>query len=177
MIKTLNETFKQFDIEKIETTAFAMVLETVVNQTYTTLDKNYFENYKEISKNAGAVVVSCLIIGNQLYCINLGDSRAVICRKGQAIDLSQDHKAVLQSEINRVKLKGGYVVGGRVAGRLAITRAFGDHELKIQIDENGELHYQEYLTVIPEIRQYEIDPLQDDFILMASDGLFDKLTS
>jgi hypothetical protein len=49
-------------------------------------------------------------------------------------------------------------MGGRVAGRLAITRAFGDHELKIQIDENGEAHHQEYLTVIPEIRQYDIDP-------------------
>lgn len=68
-------------------------------------------------------------------------------------------------------------MGGRVAGRLAITRAFGDHELKIQIDENGEAHHQEYLTVIPEIRQYDIDPSQDDFILLASDGLFDRLSS
>jgi serine/threonine protein phosphatase PrpC len=56
------------------------------------------------------------------------------------MDLSQDHKASLASEINRVKLKGGFVVGGRVAGRLAITRAFGDHGLKLQIDENGEVH-------------------------------------
>jgi len=31
-------------------------------------------------------------------------------------------------------------MGGRLAGRLAITRAFGDHELKILIDENGEVH-------------------------------------
>ena len=56
-MKIFCETFKQFDLDKIETTAFAMVLETVVNQTYTALDRSYFENYKEISKNAGAVAV------------------------------------------------------------------------------------------------------------------------
>jgi len=114
-----------------ETVPFGTNLERVINQTYVMLDRRYNEYFPEISKNAGAVVVSCFIIGNQLYCINLGDSRAIICRKGQATDLSQDHKASLHSEINRIKLKGGFVMGGRVGGRLAITRAFGDHELKI----------------------------------------------
>ena len=75
--------------------------------------------------------MSCFIIGNQIYCINLGDCRAVLCRNGKAIDLSQDHKASNQSEINRVKLRGGVVIGGRVSGRLAVTRAFGDHDLKM----------------------------------------------
>lgn len=55
----------------------------------------------------------------------------MLCRGGNAIDLSQDHKAGLQSEINRVKLNGGSVVGGRVAGRLAVARAFGDYDLKM----------------------------------------------
>jgi serine/threonine protein phosphatase PrpC len=63
--------------------------------------------------------------------VNLGDCRAVLCRNGQAIELSQDHKATLQSEINRVKLKGGVIVCGRVAGRLSVARAFGNHELKM----------------------------------------------
>jgi len=34
---------------------------------------------------------------------------------------------MLESEINRVKMKGGVIVCGRVAGRLAVSRAFGDH--------------------------------------------------
>lgn len=91
----------------------------------------YYDRYNEVAKSSGAVAVSCFIAGNQIYCINLGDCRAVLCRNGKAIDLSQDHKAGLQSEIIRVKQAGGYVVGGRVAGRLAVSRAFGDHELKM----------------------------------------------
>ena len=47
----------------------------------------------EQSKTSGAVCVSVLIIGNMLYCVNLGDCRAVLSRNGKALDLSQDHKA------------------------------------------------------------------------------------
>lgn len=35
----------------------------------------------------------------------------------------------------------------------------------------------EFLSVVPEIRKTEIDYEQDQFILLASDGLFDKLSS
>jgi len=112
-----------------------------------------------------------------LYCANLGDSRAVLCRRGKALNLSQDHKASLESEIERVKANGGYISGGRVLGRLAITRAFGDFEMKVYNKENGELSFKDFITVTPEIRQVELDFEQDDFILMASDGLFDKLSS
>ncbi len=85
---TLNSCFLQINVADLQTNAFGTILEQVTNQAYLALDKNYYDSYPEISKNAGAVVVSCLIIGTQLYCINLGDSRAIICRKGQAIDLS-----------------------------------------------------------------------------------------
>ena len=78
----------------------------------------------------GAVATTCILLGNMLYCINLGDCRSVLCRNGQAINLSIDHKATLKSEIMRVEALGGYVTNGRVFGRLMITRAFGDFELK-----------------------------------------------
>jgi len=37
--------------------------------------------------------------------------------------------------------------------------------------------YREFLSVIPEIRKIELDYEDDEFILLASDGLFDKLSS
>lgn len=79
--------------------------------------------------------------------------------------------------MERVKRNGGYVFGGRVSGRLAIARAFGDHEMKVLIDPSGNVTFQTYLTVIPEIRQIQINPETDDFVLLASDGLYDKMSS
>ena len=102
-----------------------------MGRTFKRLDQNYYERFIEVSKSSGAVAVGCFIFGSQIFCINLGDCRAVLSSNGKAIDLSQDHKACLLSEINRVKMRGGFVVGGRVAGRLAVARAFGDHELKV----------------------------------------------
>lgn len=71
-----------------------------------------------------------LIIGNRIVCINLGDARAVLCRDQKAYDLSVDYKASRKDEQERIKSQGGYIVFGRVLGRLAVTRAFGDFECK-----------------------------------------------
>ena len=91
----------------------------------------FYERKNDISMTCGAVSVSCFIIGNMLYCINVGDSRAVLCRKGRAINLSFDHKATSKKEQKLVKQRGGYMLAGRVLGKLAITRAFGDFEMKV----------------------------------------------
>jgi len=61
--------------------------------------------------------------------------------------------------------------------RLAVTRAFGDFEFKTLRGDNGEEIRRKYITVEPEVRQIELDPFIDDFIVLASDGLYDKFTS
>lgn len=42
---------------------------------------------------------------------------------------------------------------------------------------DGQMLQREFLSVIPEIRKIELDYENDEFILLASDGLFDKLSS
>jgi serine/threonine protein phosphatase PrpC len=65
---------------------------------------------------------------------------------------------------------------GRVMNRLAITRAFGDFEFKT-ISVDGKEHRRDYITSDPEVRMSEMDPFTDEFIVMGSDGLYDKFTS
>mmetsp|Transcript_32747 Transcript_32747/g.24167 ORF Transcript_32747/g.24167 Transcript_32747/m.24167 type:complete len:120 (-) Transcript_32747:22-381(-) len=61
--------------------------------------------------------------------------------------------------------------------RLAITRAFGDFEYKVFKGDNGEEIRKYFLSNHPEVRMVEIDPFIDDFLVLASDGLFDKMPS
>jgi len=60
------------------------------------------------------------------YAANVGDSRVVLCRNGQPIRLSVDHRPSDPAEKERIRNVGGYVNGGRVNGILAVTRALGD---------------------------------------------------
>ena len=78
---------------------------------------------------------------------------------------------------------------GRVLG-MALTRAFGDSRWKWskEIQEKARdrffgpdlresLKSPPYLTAEPVITTTEIKPEQDDFLIMASDGLWDNMTS
>ena len=52
-------------------------------------DKVKNEEYAEMAGTTACVV---LVTNDSIYCANSGDSRAVLCSKGNAIPLSFDHK-------------------------------------------------------------------------------------
>lgn len=119
-----------------------------------------------------------LIIGAHIFCASVGDSRAVLCRNGKAVNLSLDQKASRPDEVERITKKQGYIEFGRVGNKLAITRAFGDFEFKYEKDEEGQnTVFNDIITSKPEIRRYDYDPNKDEFIILASDGLFDMFKS
>jgi len=119
-----------------------------------------------------AAVVAC-IVGGWVWCANCGDSRALLCRDGRAIKLSLDHKPNREDEAERIENAGGFVSFGRVLGRLAVSRAFGDEEYKA----TGEGSNGKPLVICdPEVRHQQLTP-QDEFLLMACDGLFDVFSS
>ncbi|KAI1620151.1 protein phosphatase [Exophiala viscosa] len=96
-----------------------------------------------------------------LYTANVGDARIVLCRNGKALRLSYDHKGMDENEGKRISKAGGLILNNRVNGVLAVTRALGDSYLK------------DLVTGHPYTTETVIQPDQDEFLILACDGLWD----
>ena len=156
---------------------FNACVKKALDKTFYNLDEEYQTQRYQIAGKCGSTACVVLIIGNHIFCANIGDSRAVLSRNGVAINLSLDHKASRPDEVERIKANDGSIQYDRVGGRLAITRAFGDFEFKSIIDEDGQLVRKNFITPDPEIRRHDLDLDVDEFIIIASDGLFDMFSS
>lgn len=119
------------------------------------------------AQGSGSTAVVALVGGGHVAVANCGDSRAVLSRAGRAVPLSFDHKPERPDEMQRVESLGGQVVfwnGYRVLGVLAMSRAIGDHCLR------------PFVIPDPEVRTVEVGA-DDDFLILASDGLWDALSN
>jgi protein phosphatase PTC1 len=94
-----------------------------------------------------------------LYTANVGDARIVLCRNGKALRLSYDHKGMDENEGKRITKAGGLILNNRVNGVLAVTRALGDSYLK------------DLVTGHPYTTETVIQPDQDEFLILACDGV------
>lgn len=141
-------------------------------QGFRETDRQYLSMPHHTPGSGCAAVVAC-IVGGWVWCANTGDSRAVLCRDGRAVQLSLDHKPDREDEVKRIESAGGFVSFRRVLGRLGVSRAFGDEEYKVAA---GQADGKPLVIVDPEIRIEQLTP-QDEFLLMACDGLFDVFSS
>ncbi|KAL3790458.1 LOW QUALITY PROTEIN: hypothetical protein ACHAWO_007148 [Cyclotella atomus] len=112
---------------------------------------------------------------------NLGDSRAILGRNGTAVDLTQDHKPNNDIERERIEALGGVVEwcgevdeNGdpventgvyRINGNLALSRAIGDRCER------------PFVSSTVDISHNSVDEELDSFVLIATDGLYDVMTS
>ncbi|KAF2087486.1 PP2C-domain-containing protein, partial [Saccharata proteae CBS 121410] len=96
-----------------------------------------------------------------LYTANVGDARVVLCRRGKALRLSYDHKGSDENEGRRIANAGGLILNNRVNGVLAVTRALGDAYMK------------DLVTGHPYTTETVIQADQDEFLILACDGLWD----
>ena len=116
-------------------------------------------------RSGSTATVAMLKNGEELVIASVGDSRAILCREGKAHLLTNDHTPSSTDERNRVLASGGSVeVDGemtpRVNGRLAMTRCFGNFDLK----PFG-------VVPIPEIQMLEVDQDKDSFLALITDGV------
>lgn len=156
---------------------------------------------------SGCTCVTLYLKGNTLYVANAGDSRAVMAKKGpplpnatqssthhspdeaepplgectyNAHDLTHDHKPDDPVEQARIQQWGGYVCPPHEEGLsarvyldpeftmigLAMSRSIGDHAVK-NVGVIAE----------PEVSVVTVDPTEDGFLIMASDGVWEFITS
>jgi len=98
-----------------------------------------------------------------LYVANAGDARGVLCRAGQAVRLTYDHKGSDRQEARRIMDAGGFVMSGRVNGVLAVTRSLGDPSMK------------EFVVGAPYTTRTVLGE-HDEFLILACDGLWDVVS-
>ncbi|KAH9715880.1 putative protein phosphatase 2C 60 [Citrus sinensis] len=122
---------------------------------------------------SGSTACVAIIRDKQLVVANAGDSRCVLSRKGQALNLSKDHKPDLEVEKDRILKAGGFIQVGRVNGSLNLARAIGDVEFKLNKSLPAE---KQIVTANPDISTIELCD-DDEFLVIACDGIWDCLSS
>lgn len=127
-----------------------------------------------LTDRAGSTAVAVVIAPPKLVCAYLGDSRAIIGRRGakpsglwEPIPLSGVHKPDMPGEAERIIAAGGTLTRtrfgpARVNG-LAMSRAFGDFDVK----SAG-------VIAEPDVNVHDLRPT-DEVVVVGSDGVWDVL--
>lgn len=141
--------------------------ERAIRDAYRSTDKFILENAMQLGPGGSTAVTAIVIDGRDLWVANIGDSRAVLCERGSANQLTVDHEPL--EERSRIEKQGGFVTKlpgdvPRVNGQLAVARAFGDQSLKA------------HLSSEPDIRHVPIDA-SIELVILASDGLWKVMSN
>ncbi|KAJ6720904.1 PROTEIN PHOSPHATASE 2C [Salix viminalis] len=123
-----------------------------------------------VDSSCGTTALTALVLGRHLVVANAGDCRAVLCRKGVAVDVSQDHKPSYFPERKRVEELGGYIEDDYVNGYLSVTRALGDWDFKLPLGSSSPL------IAEPDVQQFMLTE-DDEFMIICCDGIWDVMPS
>lgn len=192
------------DVEKAIKTGFNRLDHEIVHES---VEKVFKANSKLAAAEllAPALSGSCALLSfydsksKLLRVACTGDSRAVLGRRAEsgnwvATPLSVDQTGSNKDEEARMrKLHPGedhVIRNGRVLGGLEPTRAFGDATYKWsrQVSErlkqsffgrtpSNHLRTPPYVTAEPVVTTTKISPEKGDFVVMATDGLWEMLTN
>ena len=147
-------------------------------------------------ERSGSTGVVVLLTPHHIICANAGDSRAILSTKNEVLPLSFDHKPSNDVEVTRVENDGGFVRSGRVDGDLAVSRSFGDFGYKNCSERSAQQSFNgtrgrsvsslfgkiagpkdHRVTVHPDILVHTRDPYNHEFVVLACDGIWDRLTN
>ncbi|CAN0911598.1 Probable protein phosphatase 2C 28 [Linum grandiflorum] len=109
-----------------------------IRRAYKATNEEVLEKVVGDRRGGSTAVTAILVDGKTLVVANVGDSRAVLCRNGNI---------------------------PRVDGELAMSRAFGDADLKDHISSD------------PDLKIVRVDPSASDLIILASDGIWKVMSN
>lgn len=133
-----------------------------ITKAYEKTDQSILSHTPDLGPGGSTAVTAILINGKKLWVANVGDSRAVLLKRGEAIQMSIDHDPNV--ERGAIENRGGFVSNmpgdvPRVCGQLAVSRAFGDRNLKSLLKSE------------PDVKVEDIDHTAE-LLVLASDGLW-----
>ena len=164
-------------------------------------DEQFLNNYAMINgqliDNSGTCGLILLIVNNEVYIGNVGDSRCIGCFNNGKIqrDITRDHKPNTPYEKERIIANGGKIYQTKTSikieenfilknkillgphrvfpGRLSVSRTVGDAEGKVPIlggNPNA-------IICKPDIYKFNISENDIDYFILGCDGIFDQLSS
>ncbi|WOL03807.1 putative protein phosphatase 2C 41 [Canna indica] len=138
-----------------------------ISKAYEKTDKAILSHNSDMSRGGSTAVTAILINGRKLWIANIGDSRAVLAKGREALQLTVDHEP--NAERGSIETRGGFVSNmpgdvPRVNGQLAVSRAFGDKSLK------------SHLRSDPDICSEDITA-DSELLILASDGLWKVMSN
>lgn len=158
----------------VENPDFNLELEKAVRKSFTETDKAFAKAcLLQTGLSSGTTALTAVVSGRILLVANAGDCRAVLSRRGRAVEMSRDHRPCCARERKRIEGSGGYVDDGYLNGQLNITRALGDWHIEGMKDlgaGGGPL------SAEPEIKKAKLSK-DDEFLIIGSDGIWEVFTS
>ncbi|CAJ1949276.1 unnamed protein product [Sphenostylis stenocarpa] len=138
----------------------------------------------------GSCVLVMLMKGEDVYLMNVGDSRAILASHSanSSLQLTMEHSTLVKEEVHRIRKEHpddpSAISKGRVKGYLNVTRAFGAGFLKQPKQNNAVLETfkvnyigdSPYIICSPSLYHHRLSP-SDRFLILCSDGLHQYFTN
>lgn len=129
------------------------------------------------AKDVGSTACMVVLTHDDVWFVNVGDSRAILRMKEGVHQMTVDHKPTLQSESDRVRRNGGFLSNNdgtwRINGRLNLSRSIGDWQMR------------PFIIATPMIQHHSrkgreqgtMSSGMNEYIVIASDGLWDVMSN
>ncbi|KAH6759324.1 Protein phosphatase 2C family protein [Perilla frutescens var. frutescens] len=153
----------------VEDSCYPVCLERAIKSAFLKADYAFADD-SSLDISSGTTVLTAFISGRKMIVANAGDCRAVLGKRGRAIEMSRDHKPNYTSERIRIEKLGGAIYDGYLNGQLSVSRALGDWHMK------GPKGSASPLSAEPELQEMLLTE-DDEFLILGCDGLWEVMSS